>query len=296
MTTLESFPAICRACGGTDVRRWKTGNFNELVSERFAITDQAYGSTGTLYRCRRCGFAQCVDIPSVTPFYEDLIDPGYEATRGPRAVQAARLLELLPPDRARKRLLDVGAGSGILVEEAVRLGYAAIGIEPSRWLVDQATQRGLPVHQGILPHPEIEGKFDCVTLVDVIEHVTDPLALLLEARRHLADHGIGLIVTPDIDSLAARLLGFRWWHFRIAHVGYFNRRSLTLLMARAGLEAVHWGRPTWYFPLDYLWSRLGHYLPGWPTPPRWTTRTTVPLNLFDSFFVTFRIADAQPND
>ena len=65
-----------------------------------------------------------------------------------------------------------------------------------------------------------------MTLVDVIEHVADPLALLRGARDYVAPGGLVLLVTPDVDSVAARLFGKRWWHLRLAHVGYFNRRSL----------------------------------------------------------------------
>ena len=40
-----------------------------------------------------------------------------------------------------------------------------------------------------------------------------------------------VIVTPDIGSLAARIMGGRWWHYRVAHINFFNRRSLAWLLA-----------------------------------------------------------------
>lgn len=287
-------PSSCWACGAKDLAFWKNGNAKRIESASFAITDLHYGTTGTLYRCRHCHFAQCIDFTSVTNFYEGLIDPEYENTCAPRALQARRLLDLLPTRTGLPTLLDIGAGSGILLAEATRRGWSTVGIEPSKWLAEQAKGRGLAVHAGVLPHAEITLQHDYVTLIDVLEHVTDPLDLLLNAKQHLSSDGIGMLVTPDAGSLTARIAGFRWWHYRIAHVGYFNRNALTILMRRAGLELISWARPTWYFPLDYLWVRLGRYLPYWPRPPNWTRSLTIPVNLFDSFVVTFRIA--KPNE
>ena len=283
-------PSTCWACGATGLTLYKKGNAQQVESTHFAITDPHYGITGTLSRCPRCHFLQCDDFASLTHFYETLIDPEYEVTRAPRALQARRLLDTLPVTCPTPSLLDIGAGSGILVEAAQDRDWHAQGIEPSQWLSEQAILRGLAVHEGTLPHPDVTQTFDLVTLVDVLEHVNDPLTLLKNARAHLSPNGVGLLVTPDRGSLTARLMGFRWWHYRVAHVGYFNRTALTLLLQRAGLEPITWRRPTWYFPLDYLWVRLGCYVPYWPAPPSWTKSVTLPLNLFDSFSITFRVA------
>ncbi|MGH8605691.1 MAG: methyltransferase domain-containing protein, partial [Gammaproteobacteria bacterium] len=98
------------------------------------------------------------------------------------------------------------------------------------------------------------------------------------------------VVTPDVSSIVARLMGPKWWHFRIAHIGYFNRHNLMLALARAGLDPIEVGRPGWYFSADYLVERVNHYLPRslhLPTIPR-MRKLTVPLNLRDSLYVIFR--------
>ena len=55
------------------------------------------------------------------------------------------------------------------------------------------------------------------------------------------------VVTPDVGSVAARLMRHRWWHFRAAHIGYFNHRTLAAAAAKAGLRVVSTRRPVWYF-------------------------------------------------
>lgn len=276
----------CWLCGQTTSRTFKASNLPEagLASADFKITDSNYGVTGRLVECSACGFIRTASAGGVLQFYVNMQDEGYEASRAERALQARKLLGRLGPIAPGSRLLDVGAGSGILVEEAAALGYLAEGVEPSSWLCDRAKARGLRVHLGVLPVAAVGGTFDVVCLVDVLEHVTDPLALLEQASRVLAPDGRLLVVTPDVKSLAARLLGARWWHFRIAHVGYFSARTLRDALRRAGLELVRMQRPGWYFTIEYLVERAARYLPflRWLPWPRVLLRRTIPLNLLDS--------------
>jgi SAM-dependent methyltransferase len=114
----------------------------------------------------------------------------------------------------------------MLVERALAMGYQAEGIEPSIYLQALAMAREIPVRRGVLPNDGLVGPYDVITLIDVIEHVSDPVALLENARDILAPAGVLVIVTPDVGSIAARVFGSRWWHYRVAHVGYFNRANL----------------------------------------------------------------------
>ena len=285
----------CWLCASDRLRLRKASNMPQALDSRaFQITDARYGVTGSIYQCADCGFYQCSELDDVLGFYETMTDEGYEHTRAYRALQAKRLLRTVASYRPAGRLLDIGAGSGILVEEALAMGYSAEGIEPSHWLWRKAVERRLTVHHGILPHDQVKAEFDIVCLVDVIEHVADPVGLLREAAQVMSPRGLGVIVTPDVGSLAARMLGFKWWHYRIAHIGYFNRQTLSVALAKAGFEQIAVSRPSWYFPLDYLLQRLaGYFHVGIPARiARLARRITVPLNLRDSLLVVFR--KAQP--
>jgi SAM-dependent methyltransferase len=281
----------CWICGSSRLALEKAGDFvGDLTSDSFAITDAHYGQTAAIYRCEDCGFLECPDLADALKYYEALEDPAYEEGRRERRLQMSRLLRGIHRERPGGRLLDVGAGSGMLVEEARLLGFEAEGIEPSRWLQERAAERGLPVHLGTLPSPAVRPPYDVVTLIDVIEHVSDPVGLLREAAGHLAPEGLVAVVTPDVGSLAARLFGRRWWHFRVAHIGYFSRATLESTLGAAGLEVLRLSRPAWYFGADYLLKRLSAYLPGGlrlPAPGA-VRRLTLPLNLRDSFLALCR--------
>lgn len=295
--TPPSIPSLstnprCRLCESEQLQLLKPSNIaNGLTSNSFSITDSHYGMTGAIYRCGNCKFLQCSDLQEVLPFYEDLVDPDYEVGRQERSLQALRILEVVRKLQPHGRLLDVGAGSGILVEQAIQMGYEAEGIEPSVWLQKLALERRLPVHLGTFPHPSASGRFDVVSLIDVIEHVPDPIDLLRSIAVKLSDNGIAVIVTPDVSSMAARILGWKWWHFRVAHIGYFNRNTLLFALAQAGLQPILVRRPGWFFPADYLWVRLHRYLPRFLrfASPRFLGRVVIPINLRDSWLVACKL-------
>ena len=278
----------CWICGGEDLTLVRKGTrFEDLAAANFRVTDSDYGHTGDIFRCRSCGFYQCSKFTDVLELYEEMDDQTYEGTSSARSLQAERTLRTIGKFRTGGRLLDVGAGSGILVGEAIRLGYQAEGIEPSKYLQSMAKEKNLPIRLGVLSNQEPEAQYDVVTLIDVIEHVSNPVELLSTIRHVLRPQGVAVVVTPDVGSFAARLLGWKWWHFRYAHIGYFDRKTFLLAIKHAGLNPIHVCRPTWYFSFDYLIERLATYFPvvaKLPLPSL-VRNLIIPLNLFDSILV-----------
>jgi len=286
----------CWVCGSERTTPWKTRSFaGELRPEYFRITDSDYGATLALRLCRDCGFifADERELSSLVEMYERVEDPAYEQTQGTRRLQMEWLLARIRQARPNaSTLLDIGAGTGMLVGAAANLGFGACGIEPSHALVDAALRHNrVKLLQGTFPHPQLEGQtFDVITLIDVIEHVNAPVELLRACASALNPGGIAVVVTPDVRSLAARVLGKRWWHFRIAHVGYFSAKSLEAAVRRAGLRPLRKFRAKWFFRLEYLAERLARYLPlgrinrlaSRPGVVQRIYQRVVPINLHDS--------------
>lgn len=288
---METSKTLCWVCGSAQMNLYKKSDISAGVnSQSFAITDSNYGVTGELVKCSNCGFIQCTNLTDVLNFYENLEDQSYEATRQGRALQSAKMLSVIKKYAKGKKLMDIGAGSGILVEEAIKMGYEAVGVEPSKWLWQKAADRNLPVALGIFPHPNLPGPFDVITLIDVIEHVSDPVGLLRQATAALAKEGVIVVSTPDIGSILGRFLGKRWWHLRVAHIGYFNVNTLTIAAKNAGLKKVYQGRSKWYFAGDYFVDRVNMYLPKFLKLPKpsFLKKVIIPLNLGDSMFLIFK--------
>ena len=280
----------CWICGCEHLELVKPCNIEELTSASFSITDSHYGTTGAIYRCSACQFLQCSELAEVLPYYEELVDSAYDAGRRERSLQARKILNVAHKLQPGGRLLDIGAGSGFLVEQAIQMGYEAKGVEPSGWLQQVARQHGLPVYPGTFPNPAVSGPFDVITLIDVIEHVSDPVGLLGHIAEALRPSGMALVVTPDVRSIAARVLGWKWWHFRVAHIGYFNQKNLFLALDRAGLQPILIRRPGWFFTAEYVWERTHRYLPEFlqVAPPRFIAGRVIPVNLRDSWLVACR--------
>ena len=210
--------------------------------------------------CRRCGTWYVPDPPSpeeLAALYRDRdywsgpdqaeISPGYRDYLADRAhieekfaMCLAHLERLRPPGR----LLDLGAGPGFLVATARRRGWDAVGLEPNEWAATYAREKlGLDVRPGLFPAPGLEdASFDAVTLMDVIEHVADPGAMLDEAHRLTAPDGALAVLTPDAGALLSRALGRRWPEaLRVPeHLVLLTRRGLATLLASHGYEAVGW--------------------------------------------------------
>jgi 2-polyprenyl-3-methyl-5-hydroxy-6-metoxy-1,4-benzoquinol methylase len=233
------------------------------------ITDSNYGQTAALNECSVCGFRFAAPPPhdDLLALYSRMEDPSYQASSKGRRVQMRALLDVIAAARPQARtLVDIGAGTGLLVTEARARGLDATGIEPSQWCVaTAASENNVDLLHGTtrdwiarLP------RFDVVTLVDVIEHTTDPVGVLRDAASLLAPGGVVLIVTPDVGSFAARLMGRWWWHYRVAHVGYFTRASMRRALREAGLVLDADVLTGWRFPASYVAERLVRYVPVFP--------------------------------
>jgi 2-polyprenyl-3-methyl-5-hydroxy-6-metoxy-1,4-benzoquinol methylase len=135
-------------------------------------------------------------------------------------------------------LLDIGSGSGWLVEHMVSLGWNAQGLDFDSVAVRNARARGLNFHQGsIFDQGFPEATYDAVTLCHSIEHVPDPVAMVRECLRIVRPGGRLVMVTPNSDSLGHRVFGRSWFPLDSPrHLYLFNRQSLTSTIARAGAD------------------------------------------------------------
>jgi 2-polyprenyl-3-methyl-5-hydroxy-6-metoxy-1,4-benzoquinol methylase len=284
----------CPLCRSERIRLFKKGTVEPrtVSAGDFKITDSHYGSRWTFFACRECGlvFANPVPDPeAIARFYAALEDEEYSQEGEGRGrnftVVLKRLGRFVP---SGSTLLDVGAASGIFLNLARAAGYRVQGIEPSSALADDAERLfGLKLFRGTAGQFPAGAEFQAVTLLDVLEHVTDPNALLATLAPLLAPGGVLVVTTPDIGSLAARLMGGRWWHYRVAHVNFFGRRALERLLDAHGFDIVLRRRFAWNFSAYYLITRLLPFLKG-TALQRPLKKLHCKLQLFDSWEVYAR--------
>ncbi|GAB4346829.1 MAG: class I SAM-dependent methyltransferase [Candidatus Abyssubacteria bacterium] len=137
----------------------------------------------------------------------------------------------------RGELLDVGCGTGRYLEWVCERGWTARGIDVLEDAVARARRKGLEAVTGDLVRscPWKSGSFDVVTMWDVIEHLSEPVATLRVIHGLLRAGGRLVIATPNIDSLPARLLGTYWMPLEMPrHLTLFSPSTIGVLLEKTG--------------------------------------------------------------
>jgi 2-polyprenyl-6-hydroxyphenyl methylase/3-demethylubiquinone-9 3-methyltransferase len=100
-----------------------------------------------------------------------------------------------------KTALDVGCGAGLLAEPLARLGAKTTGVDASTELIAvaraHAQAMALEVDYRAADVLQIDGSFDLVTCMEVIEHVADPAVFLPALAKRLAPGGLLILSTPN---------------------------------------------------------------------------------------------------
>lgn len=100
-----------------------------------------------------------------------------------------------------KTALDVGCGAGLLAEPLARLGARVTAIDASPELIAAANSHAagqrLSIDYRAIPVEHLDGTFDLVTAMEVVEHVADPAAFLAALATRLAPGGLLVISTPN---------------------------------------------------------------------------------------------------
>jgi 2-polyprenyl-6-hydroxyphenyl methylase/3-demethylubiquinone-9 3-methyltransferase len=108
---------------------------------------------------------------------------------------------------AGKRALDMGCGAGLLCEPLARLGATVTGVDaaPENTAAAQvhAASVGLSIDYRSGDNDAVAGeRFDLVTSLEVIEHVSDPAAFIAGLAGALADGGLMMLSTPNRTPLS----------------------------------------------------------------------------------------------
>jgi SAM-dependent methyltransferase len=227
--------------------------------------------------CGPCGFKHIVPLPEAREL-ENIYKAEYYSLEKPEyierqlediewwnmvyAEQYELFEEKLPP--TRRRILDIGCGPGFFLKLGKERGWEATGIEPSRQAAEYARGLGLEITNEFFNEDTCSslGTFDVVHMHEMLEHVSDPAAILLLAYRALDPGGLICVIVPNdynpLQKVLREQAGYKpWWVAPPHHINYFDFDSLERLLRRAGFDVV---LKTATFPIEIFLLMGDNYI------------------------------------
>lgn len=159
--------------------------------------------------------------------------------------------------------LEVGCGSGHMLQALQRRGWRVFGLERSAAVLAVAhADFDLPVFAGDLEAIRPTAKFDLIILFQVLEHLSDPATVLMRCSQLLKPQGKLVIGVPNLASWQARFSG-RWWlHLDVPrHLFHFSPESLESALRLADMRVASIRYASWehdpYGWVQSLLNRMG---------------------------------------
>jgi len=156
--------------------------------------------------------------------------------------------------------LDIGASFGGLMEAAGKY-YNPYGIELSEHAGKHAQNlTGCKVHIGTLEdHPFQEDFFSAITMIEVIEHLKDPVSAIKECQRLLKKDGILMIQTANMNGMQAKSQKNAYPYYMPGHLSYFTKKNLTDFLLKNGFRKVKIFHPVEFGLLPKLQKSRGSF-------------------------------------
>lgn len=256
---------VCLACGALNVVPWARAHDVEYhaVADHFDYV-----------RCAACDTLSIVDPPrdrlhDIYPsnyysFSEDGLSVIERVKQWFDSRQFSRLFAMV--DGQTLSALDVGGGAGWLLTFAKSFEPRLVDtmvVDLDDAAETRARAAGHDFFLGPVENFETDKRFDVIFMLNLIEHVADPVAVLTKMRALLAPGGVIFVKTPNHDSLDARLFRNHSWGGLHAprHWVIFTPESFAKAATKANLvvtkSTLTQGAPFWTVSTLELLGRWG---------------------------------------
>ena len=227
----------CRLCGSdleTSVDLGEHPIVNKLLEKPRQVKKYPMQVGG----CKQCGLFQILEPIDALEFYTNY-DNGSSVKREPHL---HKLLDQLSSTLSTDaKIIDIGCNDGKFLSHLRETGFTnLIGLEPTKNMSSIAIASGFKVFNNFLDvsiADEIvssEGKFDCVVIRQVLEHISNLESFGLAIQRLVKPGGMIAIEVPDAQ-LNFRGPDYALWE---EHVNYFTIKSLEFFLRLNGIKLV----------------------------------------------------------
>lgn len=240
MDERESEIDLCPVCGDSDLAIWATAR------------DAEYRTTGeerfTYLKCARCGSLILSPMPTerlhiIYPanYYSFAHSQDSILFRIKLALDRRWFRSMTGALRGESlTALDVGGGAGwqlnILREADPRFSTTDV-VDLDAAAEKEAVKNGHSYFCGRIEEYQTARRYDIILMLNLIEHVSDPICILRKVGELLSPQGVILLKTPNVESLDAWIFRHHDWggYHSPRHWVLFNRESLQLAIGSAGL-------------------------------------------------------------
>lgn len=202
------------------------------IAEEF---DNDHGIILNVYQCSCCGLVQLNMEP--VEYYREVITAASlsEKARTARLKQIKGFVS--DHSLAGKKSLEIGCGTGIMLDIMEEAGLQATGIEASAGSVEIGRALGRKMICGYLGDIDtVTGSpFDSFIFLNYLEHLPQPDAIIKKIYKNTTDNAVGFITVPNLEYL---LRSKCFYEFVADHVSYFTTKTLSYAFERNGFDAL----------------------------------------------------------
>jgi len=195
----------------------------------------------SMVKCPHCGTTWLRKRPSdremaklySSPDYFNKESPlaGFKYNSDRREIAKKRMDELEAIAKKKGKILEVGCGYGYVLEEAIKRGWQAEGLDISGAAISSVRAKGILIHDKDVTAADLTpGSYDVILSYSSLEHLHDPLLALQAMRRSLSDDGIMVVRIPFIndDEVPGTSL--------LEHLYHFTQPGFERMADNAGFE------------------------------------------------------------
>jgi len=240
---------------------------------------------GAVYRCTNCGLTRLHPQPTKS---EVLASPAESTDHNLFGDDNHLATSPIEQDAVRfySQVLERHGASKSEILVIAPKGHPFAAMSVSRGYEVKTSLDAQELMQSSLPL----GHYDSAVVIFQLEKAPNPITALGQIHAALKPDGLLLLVTPSLDSWAARFFRSQWPEWRRENLYYFDAQTIQSALLRSGFARIHVTRNQRRYSLQHLYDRsralpqtgltrlirsLYHVMPG---PLRWGVRLRLPVS------------------